>query len=70
MMGVETPIPLVMINAAAPKGAPRRIDDQTQKQKSARIFIAPPCLGEALRRGSITNNFIFYIIIARDCKKK
>ncbi len=46
-MMVDGSLPLIAMNAAAPEGAPpRRINDETP-------LIAPPCLGEALRRGTI-----------------
>jgi len=56
MMGVDTPIPPVAMNAAAPDGAPpRRIrtvrDNYPLRLGSNRN--APPCLGEALRRGAL-----------------
>jgi hypothetical protein len=56
MMGVDTPIPPVAMKAAAPDGAPpRRIrtfrDNSLQRPGSNRL--APPCLGEALRRGAL-----------------
>ena len=48
-MGVEIPITPVTMSAAAPKGAPRRIKDGITKN-----LFAPPCLGDALRRGTLT----------------
>ncbi len=55
MMGVETPMPMVAMDAASPDGAPpRRIrtawDNFVQRLGSNRL--APPCLGKALRRGA------------------
>ena len=48
MMGVETPIPPNTINSAAPEGTPpRRISDNKECPET---YLAPPCLGEALRR--------------------
>ena len=50
-MGVETPMPPKMINAAAPDGTPpRRIK---YLNKNAEKLLAPPHLGEALRRGTL-----------------
>jgi len=44
-----------MMNAAAPEGTPpRRIDNYHKKNVHA-----PPCLGEALRRGTLVNSMIF-----------
>jgi len=52
MMGVEPPIPPFLMNAAAPDGAPpRRINDGMKNPR------APPCLGEALRRGALIHQF-------------
>ncbi len=56
MMGVDTPIPPVAMNAAAPDGAPpRRI--RTVKNnfflRPGSNHLAPPCLEEALRRGAL-----------------
>jgi len=58
-MGVDTPIPPIMIDPAAPDGAPpRRINTVDFSE----IFLperleenrtAPPCLEEALRRGAL-----------------
>ncbi len=54
MMGVETPIPPARIDPAAPKGAPRRAKNGKKKKiELGKNRFAPPCLGEALRRGSI-----------------
>jgi len=41
-MGADAPIPPVTMNAAAPKGAPRQINDRK-----------PPCSGEALKQGML-----------------
>jgi hypothetical protein len=52
-MGVETPIPPIMMNSAAPGGAPpRRISNLIEYLYDTTL--APPCLGEALRRGTLT----------------
>ena len=41
---------LFMMNPAAPEGTPpRRIIEEDSKK----AFLAPPCLGEALRRGTL-----------------
>jgi hypothetical protein len=51
IMGVETPIPPIMIYAAAPDGAPpRRINDCSLLKKHR---TALPWLGEPLRRGTL-----------------
>ncbi len=54
-MGVETPIPPVGMNAAAPGGAPPRRIRTVNRENSCFFRLrlnrhAPPCLGEALRR--------------------
>jgi hypothetical protein len=51
------------MNAAAPEGTPpRRIGNYN----IPRELIAPPCLGEALRRVILTNfNIVFWINIAQ-----
>ena len=46
-----------MMNAAAPEGTPpRRIDSETQYKKNS---LAPPCLEEALRWGTLIIGYQF-----------
>jgi len=51
-MGADAPIPPLTIDTAAPDGAPPRRFNYRSTKKN----FAPPCLGEALRRGPLTNN--------------
>ena len=56
MMGVETPIPPVAMNARRPEGRPaagfRTVGDNSPVEMGSNP-LAPPCLGEALRRGTL-----------------
>lgn len=56
IMGVETPIPPVMMNAVAPGGAPpRRIMVLIIRPPETQLAL--PCLGEALRQGRLGYDF-------------
>jgi len=54
MMGVETLIPPIAMDAAAPEGAPPRRINLLRKK----TVICPPCLGEAPRRGTLL--YVFF----------
>ena len=59
IMGVETPIPPIIICAAAPgRKPPRRINDRSLKNHRT----APPCPGGALRRGALVKIMISFPI--------
>ena len=66
-MGVDTPMPPFTMNAAAPfRGRPRggSMTVKNQKKWWKKNNVAPPCLGEALRRvPSIKSEFIFPIFM-------
>jgi hypothetical protein len=54
LMGADAPIPPIARDAAAPKGAPRRL----QLPVFPKTELAPPCLGEDLRLGALIKNYI------------
>jgi hypothetical protein len=56
MMGVDTPIPPVMIDARRPEGRPAAgfmTVEENSLIRPGSNHLAPPCLGEALRRGTL-----------------
>jgi hypothetical protein len=60
MMGADAPIPPITIGAAAPAGAlPRRLHFPEVPETD----LAPPYLGEALRRGALPISSIYKIFI-------
>jgi hypothetical protein len=59
LMGADAPIPPILIGAAAPDGAPpRRFSKIKCHNALYKNHLAPPCLGEALRRGALIINAI------------
>jgi len=59
-MGVETPIPPIMINTAAPDGAPPR---RLQLLVFPETELAPPCRTVPLRRRALPITSIYEIFI-------
>jgi hypothetical protein len=65
MMGVETPIPPITMNAA--DGAPPRRSNNVKK--NAGNLLAQPCLDKALMRGDIVNTiFIVWVQTPVQCE--
>ena len=72
LMGVETPIPPVMINARRPEGRPAAGFWEVEENSLMCVGsnrLAPPCLGEALRRGAIVKYWNINRLSGQRCEQ-